>query len=257
VINSVVCSVKMSSSSSSLPPHKQHPVGCCCSTCPDYVVLQRPAVPHSSVKTMLRAAAMKSKGGKSFRGLKPIRAKLYSGPQASTSTAGAANSFVSPVSFNSSTFTEIADFATVYDECRILGVKLHYYPVITTAGATATASAAVAVSYDPSASAPGGVAGVLEETFSAGPFRLHAGINGATIQSGSMLQPYHKLMSHPPVELAPITSSDCPGKAWFCVDGNTAPIVAVIGAFIDSLGTGGVSVLYYYVELDAEFRLRT
>jgi len=197
--------------------------------------------------------------GPSFKHAKvaPIKVDLISGEQVATSTAGVSLSLESQVTFNSSTFPELSDFAQVYDEARVLGVKLHYYPVVTTAGSSATASCAFAIGFDPSIGSFSAPQQVMEEAYSAGPFRLHAGINGGTIQSGNMLQSYHVLRARPPCPLAPITSSDVPGNGWFCLDGSTAPYVAVILGYVNSLGTSGVSTVYFFVELEVEFRLRT
>jgi len=227
---------------------------------PDSSVTFLPDLSHARLRTLLRSSVTaSSRNGTSFQKskTKAIRTCLLSGEQTSTSAAGTANTINSPVSFNSSTFPEVADYAVVYDECRVLGVKLHYYPLVTVGGASATASCAFAIGFDPTVGSPSAPQQVLEEAFSAGPFRLHAGINGGTIQSGDMLHSYRILRAHPLVPLAPITSSDVPGSAWFAVDGGTAPTICQVIGYINSLGTAGVSVVNFFVELEVEFRLRT
>jgi len=207
----------------------------------------------SRVRSLLRKHVTGFKGSK----IKPIKVNLVSVEFTNSSTAGSANALNSSLQFNTSNFIELPDFAAVYDEARLLNARLHYYPTITTAGTAPTAACAFAVEFDPTvgyASAPNAV---LEAAYSAGPFRLHAGINGATIQSGDMLRPYRRIDGRPPCPLAPITSSDVPGNAWFAVDGSTAPTLAVFLGYINSLGTGGVSSCSWFWELEMEFRLRT
>lgn len=199
---------------------------------------------------MARSSFGKAKTG-------PIRTTLTSIEFNAASVAGSANAILSPVTFASTNFPEIADYTQIYDECRMLKMRLHYYPIVSTAGGSPTVSCAFALGFDPSIGTYSAPNQVLEEAFSQGPFRLHAGINGATVQSGDMLHPYRVLHAHPPVKLAPITSADVPGSAWFCVDGGTAPTLAMVQGYINSLGGAGVTSFYYFLEIDVEFRLRT
>jgi len=222
------------------------------------VVLKRG--PSSKLKELMRGH--KGKNGKSFNGLKPIRVKLISGELISTSAAATANTINSNVTFSSSTFPEVADFSTVYDECRIVEVKVHYLPYITVAAGTSqvqSASMALAIGFDPSVGNPTTPQGVMEETFSTPPMRLFPGVNNGNLNNSGdcFAQTYKVLKAKPPVALAPITSADCPGAAWFCVDGGTAPIIFQWYGYINALGTSGVTNVAYFYELDVEFRLRT
>jgi hypothetical protein len=215
-----------------------------------------PSVPRG-LRHILKGRSGKQ-GGKSFMGLKPIRVRLISGEVINTSTAGAANTINSNVTFTSSTFSEIADFALLYDECRVLYVKVHYRPFITTTGTGAqSAACAFAIGFDPSVSSAGSPAGVLQETHSVGPFRLFPGVNGNNLQSSIMLEKYLTISAKTPPPLAPITSSDVPGSAWFAVDGSTAPIIFQWYGLVNAIGTGGITNVAAFYELDVEFRLRT
>jgi len=175
------------------------------------------------------------------------------------SAAATALTINNNVVFASATFPEIADFALLYDEARLVGVKVHWLPWVTVPGASNSASFAVAVGFDPSVGGATAPNQVLEETFHQGPFRLFPGVNGATQQNSGtcFAQKYQILHARPPAKLAPITSSDCPGSAWFCVDGATAPILFQWIGYINSTGAAGVTNVSSFFELDMEFRLRT
>jgi hypothetical protein len=212
-----------------------------------------------TIHGVLRAARQKtSRNSKSFSGLKPIRAKLYSAIQLQNSTAAAALSASSPILFNATTFPEIASFGLVYDEVRILGFKLHFFPYVST---PATAfpeftDFATSIQFDPGVANPTTVTQVLEESYNSGVMKICAGVNGLSNQSSLFRIPYATLDARAP-KLAPINGDDCPGSAWFAVDASTAPTTCVITSYASALGTAGISRLDYYVELDCEFRLRT
>jgi hypothetical protein len=264
--------VIMSASSSTIAVSKKHPVGCFCSICEDYIAdelsgvelvssgpVNRPlAVDMSHIKSLLRQGVVhKGKGKGSFKSMKPIRVKLTSQGQNYTSGAGASNSINTNVAFSTTNFPELADFSVVYDEVRVLNITMHYYASITTAGTTLIAPCAFSVAFDPTVGTPSSVTTVVEEQYAHGPMMLMAGINGGSNQSGNFLQKYHKLRAKVPGPLAIITSSDCPGNAWFTVDAGTAPIILVNYSYITALGGSGVSTISVYYELDCEFRLRT
>jgi len=218
----------------------------------------------SHMKTLMRQSVGhkgKAKGGKgkSFNGLKPIRVKLYSVEQVNTSAANTALTINNNVVLATATFPEFQDFALLYDEARLVAVKVHWLPWVTVPGAVNSASMAVAVGFDPSVGGATAPNQVLEETFSQGPFRLFPGVNGATQQNSGVCfaQKYQTLVARPPAKLAPITSADCPGSAWVCVDGATAPIMFQWIGYINSLGAAGVSNVSAFFEMDMEFRLRT
>jgi hypothetical protein len=189
--------------------------------------------------------------------LKPIKAKLFSPILFVSSSAASAVSINSTLTFNGSAFPELASFATLYDEARCMNFILHYQPLVSTitAGAAAYTSLALAVEFDPSVSGPSNVMGALESTHNTGPLFLSQG----TLSGGGMspsVQPYRRLRGKFPGPLAPITVSDCPGNAWFALD-VTAPVVAVLNGYVDALSAAGVVTVFYFWELECEFRMRT
>jgi len=272
-----------STSSSSYAP-KVHPKGCQCDFCDDddatvvslggagvtrhaagsddlnlIVPSLTAPVSVSHIKSLMRQGlGHKGKSGKgSFKNMKPIRVQLTSNGQNYTSGAGASNSINTNISFNTATFPEIADFSVVYDEVRILGITMHYYPSITTVGTALIAPSAFSLAFDPTVGSPSSVTTIVEEQYAQGPFMLMSGVNGNANQSGNFIQKYHKLRAKVPGPLAPITSSDCPGNAWFTVDAGTAPVICVNYSYITALGGAGVTTISTYYVLDCEFRLRT
>jgi len=195
----------------------------------------------------------------SFSGLRPIRARILSALQSDLSAAATTHTTNLSVAFNSSTFPEIADFMLIYDECRVLKVKVHYRPFVSTASTAGSvvATGAVAIMFDPSVLNPTQISQILEETYSVGPFLVTPFVNGNSSQSSMGVLPFLTISANTPGPLAPITSSDCPGSAWFTLDGSTAPVIFQWYALITSLGTLGVTSLPAMYELDCEFRMRT
>jgi hypothetical protein len=113
----------------------------------------------------------------------------------------------------------------------------------------------VAIGFDPTAGTPSSVNNVLEETFMAGPLLLGGGVNGNS--RDPTLSAFRTIRARPPVALAPITGSDCPGNAWFCVDGTTPPTIFVWMGYCSALVGAGTLNYTAYHEMDVEFRLRT
>jgi hypothetical protein len=188
--------------------------------------------------------------------LKPIKVKLFSVQTTLTTGAAAALSWIVPVTFASATFPEIAAFTTLYDECRVLGVKVHYTLYEPAPGtAPSLSTGAVAIGFDPTAGTPSSTNNVMEESYMEGPLLLGAGVNNNS--RDPTLSSYRIITAKPPAMLAPITSSDCPGKAWFCVDGTTPPTIFTWQGYFSALAGPGTLNYTAYFELDAEFKLRT
>jgi len=188
---------------------------------------------------------------------RPIKAKLFSNLVVSSSAANAAMSYANVYTFAASNFPEVTSYSTLYDEARVLNVKLHYTFVPTTQTATyGVAPAAMAISFDPTVAAPTQTYQCLSEAHTTGLLAVPVSNTqcGATnVYSGGRL-PY--LSAKLPSPLAPITSSDCPGSAWFALDAGTAPSIFVQRLFCTPLGALGVSACYTVAEIDVEFRLR-
>jgi hypothetical protein len=195
--------------------------------------------------------------GKGYDGLRPIKVKLFSLMQQSSSAAATNLVVNTNIALNAATFPELANFGVVYDQLRMLGVKLHYFPYILTPGAAPVNSIfACSLQFDPNIGNPASVTSELEESYNSGLLFLAPGVNGATNQSSLMHLPYRTLKASAP-KLAPITGDDCPGSNWVVIDASTAPTMVVVSAFAGALGAGGVVSMSYTVELDIELRIRT
>lgn len=175
------------------------------------------------------------KTGRSFNGLKPIRVKLFSALQNPVSSAATALIINNPMLLNAATFPELASFGLVYDELRMLGVKLHYFPLITTPGAAPTTStAAFSLQFDPNIGNPTTSTAVLEESYNSGLMVISPGVNGATNQSSNFHTKFLSLSAKSP-KLAPITGDDCPGSSWIVIDASTAPTMVNVVGFASAL----------------------
>lgn len=206
---------------------------------------------HALMKSLLRNNS--ARRGKGFKNLKPFRTTMWS--NSNTNTSGAASALVvnQAFSLNTSTFPAFTSFIALYDMIRVLKVKLHYYFVTSVAGLagnTAT-QCACCISFDPTIGNPSSVQQLLEYSNSSGPHIL-----GASTQIIPTNPKFHVLPVKMPGPIAPISSSDTPGSAWFVMDGGTAPIIAQVQAYIPSLGTAGVTQFVYFVELDVEMKMR-
>jgi hypothetical protein len=206
----------------------------------------------AAMKASMRMAV--SRQGKGF-GLRPIARKMWSGITITTSAPGTAMSMSTAIVFNNATLPELQPLMVLYDEARVLSVKLHYRFYQTAAGTGPDlAFGAVAITFDPNVTGPTASYTLLEEEFKEGPLYLSNSTNGnATSPTTGRMS---VLSARPPVPLAPITSSDCPGKAWFTLDG-TPPTVAMVQAYLTPLAGTGTTSIAYFMELDAEFRLTT
>jgi hypothetical protein len=236
----------MSSSSSSSSASK-HCAGCQCDKCSLVESEQLVTISHPSLKALLRGSRAKG-----FAGLKPIKVKLWSSLGIYTSTASSALSINTNYAFNSSNFPELSSFINLYDEVRVLKVKLHYWMETVTIGVGYNVGAgALAIGFDPTAVTPTSVNNTCENSFTTGPLAFSP-INA----NGSLfLQKFHTLVASAP-KLAPITSSDCPGNAWTTLDGGTPFTSHVLLGYANSLSTAGQVAVSCYFELDVEFRLR-
>lgn len=195
------------------------------------------------------------RGSHGYAGLKPIKVKLFSTLQSANSAAAGALAFINSATFNSATFPELVDFAAIYDECRMLRFKAHYrvFPTVVSSAANSNfVAGAAAVSFDPTAGAPSSLANIMQESYVDGPCTLST----TTLQQYPSNERMRTISGRVP-HLAPITSSDCPGSNWFCLDGGTAPILATFQVYYAALGTSGVISAFYQYELEMEFRLRT
>jgi hypothetical protein len=213
---------------------------------PEYEIIPGPS-------SIPRLRGLLSSKDNMFRGLKPIKTRLFSLIQNPASSAGTALAFNSLVQMESAYFPEYTSYSTLYDECRILKWKVHYYFSTSVAGVNPNLACAIAIMFDPSAPTPTGVNTILEESYNSG---LHIVSPVATASNTFPMQKYKTLTAHCP-PLAPITTADCPGSAWFTVDAGTPPYCMVIQMYSTNPGSTGIAYCSYVIELEVEFRMRT
>jgi len=99
--------------------------------------------------------------------------------------------------------------------------------------------------------APGSIAYIASQTYHSEVKFL----NGAVSTYPSTLN-YSRLHVKVPAKLAPISSSDCPGSAWFALDQGTAPNLCNILSYTVAGTGGGVSNFSYLFEFDVELKIR-
>jgi len=186
---------------------------------------------------------------------KPIKVKLFSAPVVTVSAVNTAIALNTNVVYNTATFPEQASFAAVYDECRVLGVKVHYFFYLgTSSSSNGGGPCALAINFDPTSPAPTGLVSILSQAHNTGAHFLSSSVIVTSVATAH--GKYPTLSARTPGPLAPITSSDVPGSAWFAVDGGTAPIIFNMNAYTSPIGALGVTNLSVFYELDVEYRLR-
>jgi len=212
-------------------------------------------LPRSNFLTLSRRFVRDSGFSKALT--RPIRVKLFSNAVFGNSAVNTAFSLVSPVTFQSSNFPEITQYSALYDEARVMNINVNYMYYTTVATASySIAIGGLAISFDPSVSAPTTISQVCSEAHSTGPL-ITLGYPPDSNPSLSFKEGHlAKLHAKTPGPLAPITTSDVPGSAWFALDGGTAATIFALRQYMGPLGALGVTSLVYVVELDCEFRLR-
>jgi hypothetical protein len=193
------------------------------------------------------------RGAKGYRNLSPQKTTLWSFVNLNTSSAATILEVNNQILWNSTFFNDFNAITSLYDEMRILKGKLHFiFACSTSASATPyTSQASCMVGFDPNLGGPTNVVQPLIQTFHSAPFHVQG------LQSSNLSRPFHTLSFTLPTTLAPISASDCPGKAWFTLDAGTAPVLMVIQAVATALGTNGVLQFNYFVEFDVELKIRT
>lgn len=233
-----------------------HPLGCRCSDC--YIRVDRPPQPLTAlkgVKGLLRSV----RSGKSFNGLKPVRMKLFSPLQTTSSAAATALQQNTSVLFNGSFFPEKTDIALVYDEGRVLNIKVHYTLILPALGTNHQVTyGALSIEFDPTVTAPTAMEQLLQSSFNSGPTVLSggAGSYAGGVQS-IRPTPFNILSGKPPSPLSVVNSADCVGNAWFTLSTDSPAIFQWRGYFSALPAAAGVIQIACIYELDMEFRMRT
>jgi len=208
-------------------------------------------------KMMLHAAMRASvSGGKgSFKGIKPVRAILWSAAVSSNSGAGTALNVNG--NFSTTSFPEFTNFATVYDEMRVLSGSVHCIMYMSVAGAVGELNAVSAITFDTSSPTPSTFTYPLQQSYNSGPCILNGLVASAAITGhyGATRFPTRYNFKMPP-PLAPITSDDTPGSAWFAMDAGTAPTLFSVLCHVDAAGGTGVSNVVHLIKLNCEFKMR-
>jgi len=199
-------------------------------------------------KSLLSHMKMGGRGG--FKNLKPFKTKIWTNTFANVSSASSALVVNGGILLNGTNFGDLAAIQGLFDEMRVLGVTLHYHNFVSTASTQPTI-ACNAITFDPNTAAPGSIAFIASQTFH-GPVMF---MNGAVSTYPSTLN-YSKLHVKVPAKLAPISSSDCPGNAWFALDQGTAPNLCNILSYTVAGTGGGVTNFSYLFEFDIELKIR-
>jgi hypothetical protein len=223
-----------------------HVLGCACDQCS--LVNIKPLMKFPIPRAILQ------KHGRGFNGLKPTKAKLWSTTGITQTAANTALNLLETITFAPGTFPEINNWILIYDECRMLSCKVHYEFDIAVEPTAATASAvnaAAAITFDAAVASPSNLYGVMEESFNTGPLYIGSKVSTSTQRKMGVLS------ASPGRSLAPVTSSDCPGNAWFIVDSATPPTMFVGQYFASAAGAAGTTRITRLYELDVEFRIRT
>jgi hypothetical protein len=204
------------------------------------------------LRQLMRSARAAGKG--KYDGLKPIRVRLFSVQFNQSSAAPGTNSVNGSITLTTGNFPELASFLAVYDEMRLVQGRLHYYvSVAGTGGGTGLGFHSTSVLFDQTAGTPLSVNGVLEETFSQGPYPIASVASNYALNNTKM----RCLQFHPPTSTAPIGTNVNPGKAWFVLDSVNAPHMVQVNHFCTSCAGTAATTFVYYVELDVELRMRT
>jgi hypothetical protein len=240
------------SSSSSIAVVK-HAMDCECDSCTYFPATQAEVLREPvSLRQLLRTAMHGNKG--KFNGLKPIRIRLMSTQFNQSSATPGTNSVNNSITLTTGNFPELASFLSVYDEMRVLKGAIHWYTSVSGTGANSgIAFNATSCLFDQTAGNPTSVNGVLEETFSQGPFALASVSSNFALNSTKM----HRLDFHPPTSTAPIGTNVNPGRSWFILDSTNAPHIVQVNHFCTNPTGTATTVFAYYVELDVEMRMRT
>jgi len=213
---------------------------------------------HTSAPSHKTSSKSRNRGLGSFRKslTKPVRIKLFSNSVSTTSTANTALEVASNIALNGTEFPELVDFSAVYDEIRVLRVTMHYcLDTLTPSSSAAGVFGGVAIGFDPNLSAPTSISNICTPAFSSGPLFIACSYN-TTTTSVYDKQKLPKLSAVVPAALAPITTSDCPGNAWVTLDTSTAATACQVQAYVQPLGTSGVSSFTYMLEFDCELKVR-
>jgi hypothetical protein len=188
---------------------------------------------------------------------KPIKEILYSPQVLFTSGSNTALNLVSVEAFNSTNFPELASFAALYDECRVLNVVVHYVQYASTSSASQNVIVGgLAVSYDYYVAGPTTLSQVLQEAHTSGGLPIQCYLGNDSL---NMLVPRtcYKLKAKTP-KSALVTNqiNDFPGSGWFALDTSTAMNIFALRAYAPAGGAGCTITYLVYYELDVEFRLR-
>jgi hypothetical protein len=233
-----------------------------------YVSLRSPEVsysvhaePPSASSSALVAPDLRSlREGGAFSGLKPIKVRLTTPMYTDTGSAATANTLSRIVQFTSTFFSEIASYSALYDEARVLSVKLLCQPFISTNATVAPfwSFFSTSLEFDTLVAAPGSLIQPMEASHHLGPLFLVPLTNSATQGGNGNPVQFHTLRAKlPGPSLAIIDSTDCPGTAWFTLDSGTNVQLFNHRAFLSATGSTGVTTLASFYVIECEFRMRT
>lgn len=187
----------------------------------------------------------------------PLSTKLFSSQATSGSAANTALSVAINISFAAATFPEIATFEALYDEVRVKAITIHFmfYTALYATAAQQNGAGVCSLTWDSAGALPTSLGNILTNPINSGlrEIQAQAGCPPVPVYPGGRLQTLH---SRTPNGVDVISSTECPGNAWFSLIAASNPTVGVINAYIPAIGTTGVTGFWYLIELDVDFRLR-
>jgi len=202
---------------------------------------------------MLTSSRGMRKGRSDYKNLKPFKTRIVSNISTNVSGAGAGNVVNNAITMSSTNFPDFTDILGLFDEMRVIkGTLLHTYYVSVVG--TQSSTGACCILFDPNLGSPSSVSQILTQSYHSKPYIQYAS-NSIVCNVGG--RAFDSLKFKFPSALAPISSEDIPGQAWFALDGGTPPYICVVQSFQSTPGGSGEVTFQYFLELDVELRIRT
>jgi len=188
--------------------------------------------------------------------LKQAHMSLWSGMTQAVSSAATALNTNTNITFDSTTFPEWTSISALYDECQVHHINLHYIWFGSGAVATYGGLAAVAaLGFDPQISTSS-FNNVIEQEHHTGPLAVgfyNPGNGPDSVYVGGKFNVLHAKMP-PPLDV--ITSTECPGSAWFTMETAAQPIISKLHLYAYAGPALAVTNCLYFLEVNCSFRMR-
>jgi len=200
---------------------------------------------------MFRKAMHQNLGKKGIG--KAVKTKLWSPFVIGLSSAATALASATTYALNSTNFPEITNWQAVYDEMRILGVRLHFRFYTATASSSSNpALCFAAIVFDDTFGTPSTSNALMETQWHSKPTLTFPSLGVNTVDNPTL----SVLHATPPEPLALLTSNSIVGRSWFTLNNTDIANTCRVAFYGTPLGAAGVLGVAFYVELDVEFRVR-